>query len=110
MEGIAFGPWIDGGLSFVVVPDNDFSVTQTGSGTQFDVCTNLAGSAAVQVALGAACPSGLALLPSFAYVFRASGQSLVAAGIPEPGTWAMLITGFGLVGLAARRRRPARAA
>lgn len=110
MEGIAFGPWIDGGLSFVVVTDNDFSVTQTGGGTQFDVCTNLAGSTAVQVALGAACPSGLALLPSFAYVFRASGQSLVAAGIPEPGTWAMLVAGFGLVGLAARRRRPARAA
>ncbi len=27
------------------------------------------------------------------------------APIPEPGTWAMLITGFGLVGVAARRRR-----
>jgi hypothetical protein len=26
-------------------------------------------------------------------------------GIPEPGTWAMLIAGFGLVGAAARRRR-----
>lgn len=29
--------------------------------------------------------------------------------IPEPATWAMLIAGFGLVGLAAPRRRPARA-
>lgn len=26
-------------------------------------------------------------------------------GVPEPTTWAMLITGFGLVGAAARRRR-----
>ncbi|WP_448580596.1 THxN family PEP-CTERM protein [Thermaurantiacus sp.] len=26
--------------------------------------------------------------------------------VPEPGTWAMLIAGFGLVGAAARRRRP----
>ena len=26
--------------------------------------------------------------------------------IPEPTTWAMLITGFGMVGFAARRRRP----
>jgi hypothetical protein len=29
--------------------------------------------------------------------------------IPEPGTWAMLIAGFGLVGAAARRRKPAAA-
>jgi len=29
--------------------------------------------------------------------------------IPEPATWAMLITGFGLVGSAIRRRRPAAA-
>jgi hypothetical protein len=30
--------------------------------------------------------------------------------IPEPGTWAMMIAGFGLVGLAARRRRAIAAA
>lgn len=28
-----------------------------------------------------------------------------AANVPEPATWAMLITGFGLVGAASRRRR-----
>jgi hypothetical protein len=28
------------------------------------------------------------------------------AAIPEPGSWAMMIAGFGLVGLAVRRRRP----
>jgi hypothetical protein len=32
------------------------------------------------------------------------------AAIPEPGTWALLIAGFVLVGLAARRQRAARAA
>lgn len=30
--------------------------------------------------------------------------SVFATPIPEPATWAMLITGFGLVGFAARRR------
>lgn len=33
-----------------------------------------------------------------------------AGGVPEPATWAMLITGFGLVGAAARRRKVATAA
>lgn len=32
-----------------------------------------------------------------------------APGVPEPDTWAMLIAGFGLVGLSMRRRRPAAA-
>lgn len=32
------------------------------------------------------------------------------AVVPEPGTWAMLIAGFGFVGLASRRRRTVRAA
>ncbi len=33
----------------------------------------------------------------------------VVSGIPEPASWAMLIAGFGLVGMAARRRQPQRA-
>lgn len=33
----------------------------------------------------------------------------IPGGVPEPATWAMLILGFGLVGTAARRRRPATA-
>lgn len=30
----------------------------------------------------------------------------ITAFVPEPGTWAMLVLGFGLVGVTARRRRP----
>ena len=40
------------------------------------------------------------------YSVQTTGTLTVAAGtgVPEPGVWAMLITGFGLVGFAARRR------
>ena len=38
-----------------------------------------------------------------------SGNPFVAvdAVVPEPGTWALMIAGFGLAGAAIRRRRPA---
>jgi hypothetical protein len=107
MEGIAFGPNIDGGRAFIVVTDNDFSVTQSGSGEQFDVCTDVTGTVVEQVVLGTACSAGLALIPTYSYVFKVSGDSLWAAGIPEPATWGMLIAGFGLVGSALRRQRRA---
>ncbi|KAB7645418.1 PEPxxWA-CTERM sorting domain-containing protein [Polymorphobacter fuscus] len=42
--------------------------------------------------------------------FRSTGvafefDTIAAAAVPEPQTWAMLIAGFGFVGIAARRRR-----
>lgn len=40
--------------------------------------------------------------------FRYRGET-VAAGVPEPGVWALMITGFGLTGSALRRRGLARA-
>ncbi|MBS3962622.1 MAG: PEPxxWA-CTERM sorting domain-containing protein [Sandarakinorhabdus sp.] len=91
----------------ILVSDNDFSVTQTGQGVQFDVCTSGIGGISSQVALGAACPDGQALIKTYTYVFKVSGDSL--ALVPEPATWAMMIAGFGLVGGALRRRRAAMA-
>lgn len=35
------------------------------------------------------------------------GGFLAAAPVPEPATWAMMLGGFGLLGAAVRRRRPA---
>lgn len=34
----------------------------------------------------------------------------LTSNVPEPATWAMLIAGFGMVGMSARRRNPARSA
>ncbi len=39
------------------------------------------------------------------YNFINNGPPMTTGGVPEPASWAMLITGFGLVGTAARRRR-----
>lgn len=33
--------------------------------------------------------------------------SLSAAAVPEPGTWGMMLLGFGVIGMALRRKRPA---
>jgi len=41
MEGLTVGPQVaDGSYELLLASDNDFSVTQKDSGTQFDVCTN----------------------------------------------------------------------
>ena len=37
-------------------------------------------------------------------------DGLAAPGVPEPATWALMITGFGMMGAAVRRRRTAAAA
>ena len=38
--------------------------------------------------------------------FKSGATGIFSAGfVPEPATWAMMITGFGMLGLAARRRR-----
>jgi Esterase-like activity of phytase/PEP-CTERM motif len=108
-EGLSFGDRLaDGGVNLVLITDNDFSVTQVNGPEQFDVCTN--GTVFENVALDAACSSGLSTIPTYLYSFRLSGAEAQAFGfgaIPEPATWAMMIAGFGLVGGSVRRRNRA---
>jgi hypothetical protein len=97
MEGLVIGPQLaDGGYAIIIGTDNDFSVTQIGTGEQFNVCTD--GS---QVALDQPCPSGATLIPTYLYSFRASSEQLqgfvAPTQVPEPTTSAGLI----LLGLSA---------
>jgi hypothetical protein len=113
IEGFAFGPRLaNGGISLILASDNDFSVTQNGSGTQFDVCTSGVGGTSSQVALGTACPTGTFLLPNYFYSFALSSaetQALGLAAVPEPGTWALMLAGLGLTAAGMRRRKVAAA-
>jgi hypothetical protein len=115
IEGMTVGEWLDdGSLQFNLITDNDYSVTQTGSGEQFNVCRAGPGSPGVQVGLNEACPTGTSLVPTFIYSFKLSAAEAaqlgyVQAAVPEPASWAMMIAGFGLVGGALRRRRGAAA-
>lgn len=110
MEGLVFGPRLaDGGLSMLIITDNDFSVTQTGAGEQFDICTSGVGAGATfsQIAFGGVCPNGQSLVPTRIYAFRLSATeaNALGMGVPEPASWALMLAGFGLGGAMLRRQR-----
>ena len=114
MEGLVFGPRLaDGGLSMLIITDNDFSVTQTGAGEQFDICTSGVGTGATfsQIAFGGVCPNGQSLVSTRIYAFRLSAAEATALGmgVPEPASWALMLAGFGLGGTMLRRKRRAMA-
>lgn len=70
MEGLAIGPRLADGRHLVLVgTDNDFSVTQTGAGEQFEVCVNRADDSREQVPLDAKCPAGKARIPGMLMAF-----------------------------------------
>jgi hypothetical protein len=98
MEGLAIGPQLaDGSYALLIGTDNDFSVTQNGSGTQFDVCTD--GTRSTQVTIDSPCPAGQSLIPTYLYSFKASsaelGNFVPPQKVPEPTA----IAGLLLLGL-----------
>jgi hypothetical protein len=123
-EGLAVGPRLPGGRYLILAgTDNDYSVTQTGDGTQFDVYFDF--TQADPYAASIQCPLGLttgcvatadgtpreltgayALLPGVLHAYTARIDGYVApAVVPEPATVALTAAGLTVLGAAARRRR-----
>lgn len=103
-EGLTIGPRLLGGGHVIVAGnDNDYSVTQTGSGEQFDVYVDFAGNFArcvlddpnrcevnppaadLVIDMPTALPKGFSLLPGVLHAYRASAKDL--AGYVEPRAW-----------------------
>ncbi len=100
-EGLAIGPRLHGGGHVIVAGnDNDYSVTQTGAGEQFDVYVNFAGSFArcvlddptrcivdppaadTPITNPVTVPNGYVLLPGVLHAYHASPRDL--AGYEPP--------------------------
>ena len=120
-EGLTIGPQLtDGRYLILAGTDNDFSVTQNGSGTQFDVYYRQTGNLRIQCDLGtlANCFTVNAdgtvggayggsldnfnLVPGVLAAFAAPLPNFDSP-VPEPTTLAIL--GFGLAGFQLARRR-----
>lgn len=71
LEGLALGPALPDGRRLVLIgSDNDYSVTQSGSGEQFEVCVNRStGERVANVPLDGACPAGMSRIPGFLLAF-----------------------------------------
>jgi hypothetical protein len=86
-EGLAIGPMLKRGGARVILAgnDNDYSVTQTGAGTQFDVFVDFAGNSVQRdldqptrfnaVELGP-CPAAFTLLPGTLHAYRVPAADL----------------------------------
>ena len=117
-EGLAVGPKLANGKYLVLAgTDNDYSVTQNGSGVQFDVWLRM--TDADPYATSIQCPVGTllgcsgtltadyTLLPGVLHAYAANIDGYTAP-VPEPETYALMLAGLGLVGCMSRRRRAAR--
>ena len=121
-EGLTIGPMLANGRTLILAgTDNDYSVTQNGSGTQFDVWFDFAAAdpyaASIQCPIGqttdcvhsvggaaAAWGTQYGLMPGVLHAYAADVAGYLAP-VPEPQTWALMLAGLAGMGWVARRRR-----
>ncbi len=121
-EGLGIGPMLaDGSYLLLAGTDNDYSVTQSGSGTQFDVYYRFSDSdpsaGSIQCPLGntsscsfstggasTALLTGYVLLPGVLHAYTANIAAYVAP-VPTPATLPLVALGLAVAGAVARRRR-----
>ncbi len=121
-EGLTVGPRLANGQYLILAgTDNDYSVTQSGAGTQFDVWFDF--SLANPYADSLQCPIGttfncfltngganatwtdtLSLLPGVLHAYSASLEGFVMP-MPEPGSWALTLLALGAAATVRRARR-----
>ncbi|QJR36758.1 esterase-like activity of phytase family protein [Gemmatimonas groenlandica] len=119
MEGFAVGPMLaDGSFMLLMGTDNDYSVTQNGAGTQFDVYFKFSDSDPLATSIQ--CPIGTvtgctgtltgdyALVPGILQSYKANINGYVPTVVPEPSTVVLMTIGLGLLGgVLVRRQRSA---
>ena len=90
---MSIGPRLNGGNYLILAGnDSDYSVTQSGAGTQFDVYVNFNGGSVTRdidqptllngVVVGPP-PAGYSLLPSMLHAYRASAQDMAGYEAPQ---------------------------
>jgi hypothetical protein len=118
LESLAFGPRLtDGSYRLLAGTDKDYSVTQNGAGTQFDIYFDF--SLADPYASSIQCPLGqttacfltsngqsatltgnYSLLPGLLYAYKAVLSDLAYVDpfvVPEPATWTLMLAGLAVV-------------